>query len=141
MLFNFSHKFLGKFLFKGQGLKRTLADYFNVAAIRIFWLAGLIINLGLWTFTWLMVRKLPQDLAILHYNIIFGVDSLGSPTELYWLPFLGLLLFLANAIIAMWFYKRDKFLLNLLLASGIFINLVIGLGLYSIYLINYVKLF
>jgi hypothetical protein len=141
MLFNFSHKFLGKFLFKSQGLKKILADYFNIFSIRVFWSVTLIMNLGLWTFTWLMVRKLPQDLAILHYNITFGVDSLGSPNQLYWLPLVGLLLFLANAIITMFFYKRDKFLLNLLLSSNIFINIVIGLALYSIYLINYVKLF
>lgn len=141
MLFNFGHKFIGKFLFKSQGLGKTLADYFGVVSIRLFWLSTLIINLGLWTFTWLMVRKLPQDLAILHYNIIFGVDSLGTPQELYWLPLLGLLLFLLNAIMAIFFYRRDKFLLKLLLASSIFINIVISLALYSIYLINYVKLF
>jgi len=141
MLFNFSHKFLGKFLFKSQGLGKTLADYFNVLLIRIFWLVTLLINLGLWIFTFLMIGKLPQDLAILHYNIIFGVDSLGAPSELYWLPAVGLMLFLANAIISIFFYKKDKFLLNLLLSSSIFINIVMGMALYSIYLINYVKLF
>jgi hypothetical protein len=141
MLFNFSHKFLGKFLFKSQGLGKTLADYFNVLYIKIFWLITLLINLGLWIFTFLMIGKLPQDLAILHYNIIFGVDSLGAPSELYWLPAVGLMLFLANAIISIFFYKKDKFLLNLLLSSSIFINIVMGMALYSIYLINYVKLF
>ena len=141
MLFNFSHKLLGRFLFKRQSWSKTLADYFSISTIRVFWFVTLLLNLGLWTFTWLMVRQLPQDLAILHYNITFGVDSLGAPGELYWLPLWGLLLFLANAIITLWFYKRDKFLLNLLLSSSIFINIIIGLALYSIYLINYVKIF
>lgn len=141
MLFNFGQKLLGKFLFKSQGLVRLLADYFSVAVIKTFWLVNLILNLGLWTFTWLMVRKLPAELAILHYNITFGVDSLGAGIQLYWLPALALILFLANAIITMWFYKRDKFLLNLLLGSSIFISIIFCLALYSIYLINYVKIF
>lgn len=141
MLFNFSHKFLGKFLFKSQGATKTLSDYFSVTTIRAYWIVTLFLNASLWTFTWLMIKKLPQELAILHYNIIFGVDSLGAPTELYWLPFWALVLFLANGIISIWFYKRERFLLNLLLGSSIFINLIFGLALYSIYLINYVKLF
>ena len=141
MSFNFGHKLLGKLLFNWQGLKRILADYFSLNSLKIFWLINGLISFGLWVFTWLMIRKLPQDLAILHYNIAFGVDSLGAPPELYRLPLLALSLFLLNAFISVWFYRKDKFLLNLLLASAIFIQIIIGLALYSIYLINYVKLF
>ncbi len=141
MLYNLGHKFIGKILFKGQDLRKTLVAYFGATSIKVFWAVSLLINFILWIFTWLMIRRLPQDLAILHYNITFGVDSLGTPQKLYWLPFLGLLLFLFNAVVGLFFYKRDKFLLNLLLASSIFVNIVIALALYSVYLINYVKLF
>ncbi len=138
---NFTHKFFGKFLFKKEAWGRGWADYFAFRPAKVYWLATLAVNLLLWVLAGLIKRGLKQDLAILHYNITFGIDYLAPPVQIYWLPLIGLLLFAINAYLSMIFLKRDGWLVNLLLASALAVNVLVGLGLYSIYLVNFVKIF
>lgn len=138
---NFTFKLFGQFSFKKEHLSKFLADYFSVRSHKIYWLAAAIANLLLWALAFLIKRGLHQDLAILHYSITFGIDYLAPRVQVYALPLLALLLFLANGLMSLHFFKQDAFLANILLAAALTVNILVGLGLYAIYLVNFVKLF
>jgi hypothetical protein len=123
-----------------RGSRQALGDYFAKAGVKAYWLAAFILNLLLWAFAWLIVSRLHSDLVILHYNVILGVDNLGPPSHVFILPAIALGLFLLNNLLAI-HNRHDKVLLNLFLVSSIFMQLVFALGLYSVYLVNYVKIF
>lgn len=55
-----------------------------------------------------------MESVFLHYNIVFGVDLVGSWWKIYYLPLAGLLVFLLNYTLSFVFYKTDKFLSRLL---------------------------
>lgn len=134
-------KFFGKFLFKKEAAGKFLQEYFADRTIKIYWLAGGAANVLLWLLAFLIWRGLHQDLAILHYNIIFGIDYLAPRTQIYFLPLIALILSLLNAGLSLAYWKRDLFLSKLLLAAVAAVNIIVGLGLYSIYIVNFVKLF
>lgn len=138
---NFIHKFFGIFLFKKQAWVARLSDYFSIKTIKIYWLAILLTNILLWVLAWLIKRGLNQDLAILHYNITFGIDYLAPRNQVFFVPLIALVLIIINGCVSLVFFKKDSFLLNLLLICNLAINFIVGLGLYSIYLVNFVKIF
>lgn len=134
-------KIFGKFLFHKEQVIKAGAEYFVIPVVRLYWLLTLAVNLILWILAFLIKRGLNQDLAILHYNTTFGIDYLAPRGQIYWLPLIGLLLLFINGALAFVFLKKDKFLGSLLLVSSLAVNFMVGLGLYSIYLVNFVKIF
>src|SRR4030042_1891246 len=44
----------------------------------------------------------------LHYNIYFGIDWIGSWYKIYIYPFAGLLIFIINFLLAIYFYENTK---------------------------------
>ncbi len=141
MVKNLIPKFFGRFLLKKEAVGQSLADYFAFKPAKFYWLVIGIVNLLLWLLAWLIQRGLKQDLAILHYNVTFGIDYLAPRGQVFWLPVIALVLFLLNGWLAFLFFKKDTFLANLMLVSALMVNLLVGLGLYSIYLVNFVKIF
>jgi hypothetical protein len=138
---NFANKFFGKFLFKREALAKSWGEYFAWLPARVFCLATVAVNLLLWLGAWLIQRGLNQDLAILHYTITIGIDYLAPRAQIFYLPLIGLVLFLLNGCLSFIWFKKDKFLVNLLLAAALAVNVLVGLALYSIYLVNFVKIF
>ncbi|MFA7653828.1 MAG: hypothetical protein WCX97_02185 [Candidatus Magasanikbacteria bacterium] len=53
------------------------------------------------------------DPIFLHCNVIFGVDLVGSGWKVLYLPGSGILIFLVNYFLALFFYRTDKFLSRL----------------------------
>ena len=135
------NKMWGQILSKRQELGKIWSDYFAWKPARIYWLVALVLNLALWLMAWLIYRRLDQELVILHYNVIFGIDSLGAPAKIYWLPGIGLLIFSFNALASLFCQERDRFLIGSLLVGSSLINVILGLALYSLYLVNFVNLF
>lgn len=141
MINNLIASFFGKFLIKREALVKAWFEYFSFKPAKIYWLVTVIINLFLWLLAFLIKRGLNQDLAILHYNITFGIDYLAPRSQVYFLPLIALVLFFINAGLSFIFLKKDKFIFSLLLISALALNALVGLGLYSIYLVNFVKIF
>ena len=64
----------------------------------------------------------------LHYNIIFGVDLVGSWWRIYFLPLAGILVTLLNYFFSLTFYAVDKFLARLLSVWVLFFHLFLMIG-------------
>lgn len=101
----------------------------------VFWLLvfSLTINLANWLALKIFVQ--PVDLPIiLHYNVYFGVDILGSWKEVFFSPAIGMILFLVNFLLAAYFYKsKERIISYLLLIAALMIQC--GMLIYSISLI------
>jgi len=133
-------KFLGYFNFKKAGWKDILASFFKLSFVKIFLIFTILCNLLLWLLSWLVVVNINQELSILHYNIIFGIDYIGNPYSIFWLPAFGLAIALVNILGSLWFFKREKLLAQMLMLSTLVFHIFLGLSLYSIYLINFVNI-
>ena len=72
---------------------------------------------------------------VLHYNVDWGVDYFGEFKNIFVLPFVGLLIFLLNFVLALKIWSKFKslsyFLLSVTLISEVFLW-VAGIALYII---------
>lgn len=69
--------------------------------------SSLAINIGLWIFLAFSIKPSPYPL-ILHYNIYFGADYLGTVRQVYTLPAIGLIIIAINSVLAYLLYKKQK---------------------------------
>lgn len=101
-----------------------------------------LVSLGAcWLLTYLLYANLDQDNVNLHYNILFGTDLIGPPARLYFLPLSAMVMGLANILLAIYLLKQDKLLAYLNMGTAVIINIFVALGVYSLYLINFINLF
>ncbi|MFA4833396.1 MAG: hypothetical protein WC619_00935 [Patescibacteria group bacterium] len=121
-------KFFGAFSY--------LSGYFFIRLYFIFLFGA---NLLIWLAAYFINASVSQDLVVLHYNIDFGVDLIGSVKRIYIIPLLGLIIILVNAVLIFIFSRRQdfKFFSHLLLTASLAVNLFLLIALGSIYLINF----
>jgi len=132
---------LGQTLLLKEAFLASVNDYLAEPVIRRYWWALGAVNAALWLLAWLVWRGLHQDLAILHYNIIFGIDYLAPRGQIYFLPFIATILSFVNGWLSLGLCAKNAYLSRLLLAAALAAGLIVGLALYSIYLVNFVKIF
>jgi len=120
-------------------LKILFVDLFSFLFIRIFLIFIFVFNLIFFYFSYLIYSRLSQDIVILHYNVDFGIDLIGSKQALFNFPLLSLLVFLLYIIILLFLVKRDdfKFWAYMLLSFLSLFCIFISLALFSVYLINF----
>ena len=118
------------------GALSYLSGYFF---IRLYFIVLLGLNLLIWLAAYFINASVSQDLVVLHYNIDFGVDLIGSVKRVYIIPLLGLIIILINAILIFIFsrHKDFKFFSHLLLTASLAVNLFLLIALGSIYLVNF----
>ena len=76
--------------------------------------------LNLVTWAWLLWQIRPQSEALfLHYNILFGVDSIGDWFEILYLPLSGAFILSSNAAAGWLLFSRDKYLAHFLNATAV----------------------
>lgn len=121
-----------------QSAKLALIICWRPATVKFFLITGLVLNLLNWMLAWLIIARLTagQELAILHYNVLFGIDFIGSPWQIWLLPLYGLLLYLGNNLLALTLQAKDRLAAQILIGASLMVNLFLALALYSIYLIN-----
>ena len=83
------------------------------------------------------VAKHTSDQYFLHYNIIFGVDLVGSWGKIFLLPIGGLVIVLFNSIISILIFNQDKLLARLL---GLFASVFQIFLAWAVYLIVEINL-
>lgn len=121
-----------------EQLRAALGNMFAQRPILISLIITLVANILTWIFAGSLNRILGDDLAILHYNVIFGIDKVGTASGLYLLPVTGLGLMLANLILILVIgHKRQRLLSNLIAGTMALGNLILLLALYLIYLVNF----
>ncbi len=101
------------------------------------------INLGLislgFIFAWYIYNNISSNLMVLHYNVLFGIDKVGDPQEIFVLPLLTLAVFVINILLTISFFRKKPFhfLSHLFLISSIAFNVIIIFSILSLFLVNF----
>jgi hypothetical protein len=75
--------------------------------------------------------------VVLHYNVNLGVNLIGNAKDIYIIPTLGLTFIVINFILLLNIFRKNKFLVHLLLGFSLVINLFLISGTAAIYLVNF----
>lgn len=118
---------LSKNIFK----KPFLSDIYNDIVI----ISSLIINGGIWIYLYKKVTLDPFPI-ILQYRVFEGAINVDTPEKVFNLPILGLFFLLFNLVLAIYFYKKEKFLSRLLLITGLVAQIIILIVAITIVLAN-----
>jgi hypothetical protein len=119
-------------------LRNASVSLLSVRPVLVTFLLALAVNIVTWIFVGSISRLLTDNLAILHYNVTFGIDRIGNASDLYGIALVGLSLIVLNFIIAIIIgHKRERFLSIILMAMTTLVNLFLLLALYLIYLVNF----
>jgi len=127
---------------KLTGLNQKIRSFFQQEYFQshiVFWL--LILSLVANIIDWLILKIWikPVDFSIiLHYYVYFGVDHIGSYRQFYLLPMIGLILFIINLVLSMFFYGQKKRIASyILLMATLMIQFSLIVASMSQILINY----
>jgi len=97
---------------------------------------AILANAGLWAVLYSTVT--PTDMPIiLHYNIYFGVDSVGSWKSLFFMPTLSAGLLVVNLVLARFFYYKERVAAYLFAGATLLLQLLMAVGVVSAIIINF----
>ncbi|MBT4516899.1 MAG: hypothetical protein HOC78_03305 [Candidatus Komeilibacteria bacterium] len=101
-----------------------------------FWLTNVSFLFILATWALFFVKKIKHDpLAVLHFNIYAGIDTLGPWHWLYTWPAIVLVISVIDFVLAVLLWTRVRVMSYFLLATIMIINIFMFLFLYNI--LNY----
>ena len=126
-----------------QVIKRQVSNIFNdlffFLFFRVYLGIFLFLNICLWVSAVYIKRLAAGPRIALHYNVDFGIDYYGSTNMIFILPALGLLIFVLNsALFAIVRNQQDrKFIGQILCSVAVLANLILLIGISSVYLINF----
>jgi hypothetical protein len=117
----------------------ALAAVWRFPSSRLYFLIIGLLQLAAWLEAIFIYRQLSGDLVVLHYNVDFGIDLVGTPTRIFIYPFFGLGIFLLNlGLAAALNTQRDfRIFIHLLLSAALIFGLFLNLALLFVYLINF----
>jgi len=92
-----------------------------------------------WWGAYFIFSHLAGDILVLHYNVDFGIDLIGTPARIFGYPSWSLGVGLLNYGIAASFYRHKDFPIfaHLLMAAAINFSLILSLVLFFVYFINF----
>lgn len=109
-----------------------------IRKVPVIVIIGAALALNLFSWAWLLFQ-IPHnsEQVFLHYNILFGVDQIGEPRQVYTASLVGLSIIAINFISAWVLYRKDRFYSYILLAGALTVNsfvaiasiLVVGLNI------------
>lgn len=121
-----------------KNIKSFFAQEFFLNSI-VHWvlIASLILNASSFGAIAFFIR--PVDFPIiLHYNVHFGVDVIGTWWQAYFLPSIALVIFSVNVILSRFFYKNgERIIAHMLLLALLMVQIGIAVSVGSIVMINY----
>lgn len=119
--------------------KKSVQTVFSSKAFKIYLIITLVLQGLSWYLSFYIYRSLTGNLLILHYNVDYGTDLIGPPHLIFGGVLFGLLVFIVNSFLALWFsgQKKSNFFDHLLIAGAMIINLFLLLSLFTIYLNNF----
>lgn len=123
-----------------NAFRGAVKDVAGLLSFKIYTPLILLVNIGTWSGVYFITDKMSEELAVLHYNVDFGVDKIGNASELYIMPAVGLAVFLVNSMLLFFLHRhRDiKFLSHFLWGTSLATNAIILIALGPVYLINFV---
>lgn len=118
------------FLLTGIRIEFAEPYWHHKATIQTLIVSG-IINLITWLF--LFAKRIDGNFPIiLHYNLFFGVDSVGDYRKIFLLPTVGLVVFVLNAILGKSFFKIERLASYLIILNILIVEVFILLSSYLI---------
>ncbi|HPY08949.1 MAG: hypothetical protein ACOX0H_02415 [Patescibacteria group bacterium] len=120
-------------------IAKNFKQLFSIPAVKIYVIFLVFLQISAWVQAILIRRKISDDFLVLHYNIDFGVDLVGRANDIFYYPFLGLLVFILNLTLAAFFSRRPqaKITTHLFLAATLIFGSFLSLVLVAINLINF----
>ncbi len=105
----------------------------------VFFLVNLLIVASLFLGSWEIFRNFKEEILVIHYNIDFGVDWIGSKSLVFWLAAIGGGVFLLDFVILLFISKRrDYKFLSFFIWGGLTVcELFLMAAVFSIYLVNF----
>jgi hypothetical protein len=112
-------------------------EYFKSHIVIWLLILSLVANMIDWLILKIWIK--PVDFPIiLHYNVYFGVDLIGDYRQVFVLPLIGLILFVVNLILSLYFYKqKERISSYMLMIASLMIQLSLIVASVSVILINY----
>jgi hypothetical protein len=92
----------------------------------VWFLLGLSLVLNI--ISWLIIAiqiKPTSEIVPLHYNIFYGADLSGKGYYLYFLPFAGLVILIANYIFFRYAINKEPFAARTLIAVGLIVQVFV----------------
>lgn len=119
--------------------KKSLNLVFSPRIFKIYLILTLVWQILAWYISIYVYRNLSGRLLILHYNVDFGTDLIGTPIRVFGGPLFALLIFIVNSILALSLNRRQaaSFLNHLLISGAMVLNLFVLISLFTIYLNNF----
>lgn len=117
----------------------ALAAVWRFYPSRYYFIALAISQIVAWFQASFIYRHLSGDFLVLHYNVDFGIDLVGSPWKIFIYPLYGLGLFIVNLIVTAAFNRHKDFRVfaHFLLTAAVIFCLSLNLALLFVYLINF----
>ncbi len=125
-----------KVLFDGIGA--SVSEIFNSWQLRIALIVNLVLNLSLWVIALRINQIVSQQLVVLHYNVDFGVNYIGSVKMLYIIPLMSLIILVLN-ISVMAVLRKEIYFYYLLVSVSIICTLFLHVAIGTIYLVNFTQ--
>ena len=112
-------------------------EFFASGLVHWVLIGSLILNIVNWGLIAFFIR--PVDFPIiLHYNVYFGVDVIGPWWQLYFLPFIGMIILGLNTVLGYLFYqKKERIVAHLLMLATFIAQIVVTVAVASLLMINY----
>jgi hypothetical protein len=110
--------------------------YWTDPAIFFSLLLAFLANVGIWIALRWIVGPTDQ-LIILHYNVYFGVDSIGDWRSVFLMPALAGGLMIVNLFLSRFFYYKERLVSYLFAGMALLIQLLMIIGVASVIIINF----
>jgi hypothetical protein len=112
---------------------------FSNKHLSIYTIINLLLIILAYIFAWYLYQNISSNLMVLHYNVLFGIDRVGDPREIFTLPLLALIVFILNTIVSISFFRKKHFIFlsHLLPVSSLLVTVITIFSLLSLYLVNF----
>lgn len=117
----------------------ALSAVWHFLPSRLYLLGLAALQIIAWWQAFFIFHNLSGNFLVLHYNVDFGVDLVGPPTQIFLYPLLGLGISILNIAIAAASNRHKDFpiLVHSLLAVAVAFGLFLDLALWFVYLVNF----
>lgn len=105
--------------------------YFRDRLILVSFFASLALNIILWV---IVAGKfgISGERVPLHFNVVSGINAIGSAWALYQLPASGLIVFLINWVLGISIYEHQRLFSYFLGWTAVFAQAVLLMGILSL---------
>ena len=131
------HKILNYLYISREKTTQAVLYLVGFTFVRVYLLFLFILNILNWLLASYVNNNVSQNLVVLHYNVNLGVNLIGNARDIYIIPTLGLAFIIINFILLLNIFKKNKFLIHLLLGFTILINIFLISSTVAIYLVNF----